>query len=204
MCRSSLEADAQRSFSKNSGRSRRCFISREPSSVDDPVDKPVNNPAQDVRRDLWRPLQGVSWRYLAVLLPLSLVTLWGLIAWGYQLDRGIGVAGIRRPVFWGFYLVDFVFWIGISHAGTLISAILRLTDAEWRKPVTRAAEAITVFALMIGGMFPIVHLGRAWLFYWLIPLPNGRLLWPNFRSPLLWDVTAISTYLTGSTIYLFL
>ncbi len=164
----------------------------------------MDNAGQDVRRDLWRPLEGVSWRYLAVLLPLSLVTLWGLIAWGYQLDRGIGVAGIRRPVFWGFYLVDFVFWIGISHAGTLISAILRLTDAEWRKPVTRAAEAITVFALMIGGMFPIVHLGRAWIFYWLVPYPNSRLLWPNFRSPLVWDLTAISTYLIGSTIFLFL
>ncbi len=89
----------------------------------------------------------------------------GLVAWGYQLYRGMGVTGLQRPVFWGFYLVDFVFWIGISHAGTLISAILRLTDAAWRKPVTRAAEAITVFALMIGGMFPIIHLGRAWLFY---------------------------------------
>ena len=93
------------------------------------------------------------------------------------------MAGIRRPVFWGLYLVDFVFWIGISHAGTLISAILRLTDANWRKPVTRAAEAITVFALMIGGMFPLIHLGRVWLFYWLFPYPNSRLLWPNFRSP---------------------
>ena len=132
------------------------------------------------------------------------MSLWGLASWGYQLRHGIGVAGIRRPVFWGFYLVNFVFWIGISHAGTLISAILRLTEAHWRKPVTRVAEAITVFALMIGGMFPIIHLGRAWVFYWLIPYPNSRLLWPNFRSPLLWDLTAISTYLAGSTIYLFL
>ena len=111
---------------------------------------------------------------------------------------------VPRPVFWGFYIVNFVFWIGISHAGTLISAILRLTDAAWRKPVTRAAEAITVFALMIGGMFPIIHLGRAWLFYWLIPYPNERLLWPNFRSPLVWDLTAIMTYVTGSVIYLYL
>jgi molybdopterin-containing oxidoreductase family membrane subunit len=86
----------------------------------------------------------------------------------------------------------------------LISAILRLTDAGWRKPVTRAAEAITVFALMIGGLFPIIHLGRAWLFYWLIPYPNERLLWPNFRSPLLWDMTAIFGYVTGSVLYLYL
>jgi molybdopterin-containing oxidoreductase family membrane subunit len=160
--------------------------------------------ADAARRDLWRPLHGTSALYRSVVAVLAVVTLWGLFAWGYQLTRGIGVAGIRRPVFWGFYLVDFVFWIGISHAGTLISAILRLTDAGWRKPVTRAAEAITVFALMIGGMFPIIHLGRAWVFYWLFPYPNERLLWPNFRSPLLWDLTAISTYLTGSTIYLFL
>ena len=165
---------------------------------------PRLNPYTEVRNDLWRPLSGTSQRYLIVLMSLSAVVLWGLFAWIYQLRNGIGVAGIRRPVFWGLYLIDFVFWIGISHAGTLISAILRLTDAGWRKPVTRAAEAITVFALMIGGLFPIIHLGRAWLFYWLFPYPNSRLLWPNFRSPLLWDVTAISTYLTGSTIYLFL
>jgi len=128
----------------------------------------------------------------------------GLAAWGLQLHSGMGVTGLQRPVFWGIYIVDFVFWIGISHAGTLISAILRLTGASWRKPVTRAAEAITVFALMIGGMFPIIHLGRAWRFYWLLPYPNSRLLWPNFRSPLLWDLTAIVTYVTGSVIYLYL
>ncbi|HLH03467.1 MAG TPA: NrfD/PsrC family molybdoenzyme membrane anchor subunit [Bryobacteraceae bacterium] len=160
--------------------------------------------ANAARAQLWRPLLHTSARYRMVVALLAAVTLWGLFAWGYQLKTGIGVAGIRRPVFWAIYLVNFVFWIGISHAGTLISAILRLTDAGWRKPVTRAAEAITVFALMIGGMFPIIHLGRAWLFYWLFPYPTERLLWPNFRSPLLWDVTAISTYLTGSTIYLFL
>ncbi len=161
-------------------------------------------PYHQVRNDLWRPLAGASKRYTLTLALLSAVALWGLVAWGYQIHVGIGVAGIQRPVFWGFYLVDFVFWIGISHAGTLISAILRLTDADWRKPVTRAAEAITVFALMIGGMFPLIHLGRAWLFYWLFPYPNSRLLWPNYRSPLMWDVTAISTYLTGSVIFLYL
>ncbi len=161
-------------------------------------------PYPEVRRDLWSPLAKAGPRYLIVLSVLLTLVAWGGFCWGYQLHKGIGVAGIRRPVFWGFYLVNFVFWIGISHAGTLISAILRLTDANWRKPVTRAAEAITVFALMIGGMFPIIHLGRAWIFYWLVPYPNSRLLWPNFRSPLMWDLMAITTYLTGSTIYLFL
>ena len=159
---------------------------------------------QQLRADLWKPLSGVGPRYALVLGMAAAVILWGTFAWGCQLYYGMGVTGLQRPVFWAFYIVDFVFWIGISHAGTLISAILRLTDAGWRRPVTRAAEAITVFALMIGGMFPIIHLGRAWFFYWLIPYPNSRLLWPNFRSPLLWDLTAILTYLTGSVIYLYL
>ena len=161
-------------------------------------------PYRRIREDLFRPLSGISRRYALAAALAFLIGASGLIAWGYQLRRGMGVTGLGRPVFWGFYIVDFVFWIGISHAGTLISAILRLTDAGWRKPVTRAAEAITVFALMIGGMFPIIHLGRAWLFYWLLPYPNSRLLWPNFRSPLLWDLTAIVTYMTGSAIYLYL
>jgi molybdopterin-containing oxidoreductase family membrane subunit len=118
--------------------------------------------------------------------------------------HGIGVWGLNRPVYWAFDITNFVFWIGISHAGTLISAILRVTGAEWRRPVTRCAEAITVFALMIGGLWPIIHLGRPWLFYWLAPYPNERGLWPNFRSPLLWDFFAINTYLLGSLIYLYL
>jgi Ni/Fe-hydrogenase subunit HybB-like protein len=159
---------------------------------------------QQLRGDLWKPLSGVGPRYAIVLGLAAAVILWGGFAWANQLYYGMGVTGLQRPVFWALYIVDFVFWIGISHAGTLISAILRLTDAGWRRPVTRAAEAITVFALMIGGMFPIIHLGRAWFFYWLIPYPNSRLLWPNFRSPLLWDLTAILTYLTGSVIYLYL
>jgi Ni/Fe-hydrogenase subunit HybB-like protein len=164
----------------------------------------VEIPSDKVRADLWRPLGGASVGYVAAVFVTSLAVAWGLTCWGYQISRGIGVAGIRRPVMWAFYIVNFVFWIGISHAGTLISAILRLTNAGWRRPVTRAAEAITVFALMIGGMFPLVHLGRPWLFYWLLPYPNSRELWPNFRSPLLWDLTAIFTYLTGSVIYLYL
>src|ERR1700676_1822378 len=161
-------------------------------------------PYAKIREDLFRPLSRASARYwITIFAALSIVIL-GMVAWGIQVRDGMGVTGLNRPVFWGFYIVDFVFWIGISHAGTLISAILRLTDAGWRKPVTRAAEAITVFCLMIGGMFPIIHLGRSWLFFWLIPYPNPRLLWPNFRSPLLWDLVAILTYVTGSVIYLYL
>src|SRR6202795_2017803 len=161
-------------------------------------------PYAKIREDLFRPLSKCSARYWIIICAALSGVVLGAIAWATQLRNGMGVTGLNRPVFWGFYIVDFVFWIGISHAGTLISAILRLTDAAWRKPVTRAAEAITVFCLMIGGMFPIIHLGRSWLFYWLIPYPNPRLLWPNFRSPLLWDLVAILTYVTGSVIYLYL
>ncbi|PYV22984.1 MAG: polysulfide reductase, partial [Acidobacteria bacterium] len=116
----------------------------------------------------------------------------------------MAVAGIRWPIFWAFYITNFVFWIGISHAGTLISAILRLANATWRRPVTRCAEVITVFALMIGGLFPIIHLGRPWLFFWLAPYPSERHIWPQFRSPLMWDFFAIGTYLTGSITFLLL
>ncbi len=130
---------------------------------------------------------------VALLLPLG---------WAYQIKEGIGVAGINRPVFWGFYIINFVFWIGISHAGTLISAILRVTQAEWRRPVTRLAEAITVFSICVGGLFPLIHMGRPWIFFYMLPYPNERYLWPNFRSPLVWDVVAITTYLTGSIVYL--
>ena len=161
-------------------------------------------PYAKIREDLFRPLSSGSSRYWITVFAALAVVVLGMAAWGIQVRDGMGVTGLNRPVFWGFYIVDFVFWIGISHAGTLISAILRLTDAAWRKPVTRAAEAITVFCLMIGGMFPIIHLGRSWLFFWLIPYPNPRMLWPNFRSPLLWDLVAILTYVTGSVIYLYL
>src|SRR6266849_5076570 len=161
-------------------------------------------PYGKIREDLFRPLSGASSTYWLTILAALAVVVAGAYAWSYQLRFGMGVTGLQRPVFWGFYIVDFVFWIGISHAGTLISAILRLTEAAWRKPITRAAEAITVFALMIGGLFPIIHLGRAWYFYWLMPYPNSRLIWPNFRSPLVWDLTAIITYITGSVIFLYL
>ena len=118
--------------------------------------------------------------------------------------NGFGMTGINNPIFWAFYITNFVFWIGISHAGTLISAILRLVNAGWRRPVTRCAEVITAFALMIGALFPIIHLGRPWLFFWLMPYPSSRQIWPNFRSPLVWDFFAITTYLTGSVLFLFL
>jgi Ni/Fe-hydrogenase subunit HybB-like protein len=157
-----------------------------------------------IRQDLLRPVFHTSRRYYALVFVLIAFGLPGMFAYLYQMYNGMGVAGITRPVFWGFYITNFVFWIGISHAGTLISAILRLVNAGWRRPVTRCAEAITVFALAIGAQYPIIHLGRSWLFFWLIPYPSERGIWPNFRSPLLWDFFAISTYITGSLTFLLL
>jgi molybdopterin-containing oxidoreductase family membrane subunit len=154
--------------------------------------------------ELLRPLQRTSWRFYLLVTVLASIVAIGLGAWMTQAYTGFGVTGLNNPVYWGFYVTNFVFWIGISHAGTLISAILRLVNARWRRPVTRSAEAITVFALMIGAMFPIIHLGRPWLFFWLMPYPNERMIWPNFRSPLVWDFFAITTYLIGSTLFLVL
>jgi len=148
-------------------------------------------------------LNSISLGYLVVFLPLAGLVGLGFLTWLIQMIMGIGIAGIRRPVFWGFYISNFVFWIGISHSGTLISAILRVLKVEWRRPLTRAAEAMTVFALSVGALFPIIHLGRPWRFYWLLPYPNWRGLWPNFHSPLLWDMLAIFTYVTASLLFLY-
>lgn len=115
--------------------------------------------------------------------------------------RGIGIWGINVPIAWGFDIINFVWWIGIGHAGTLISAILLLLRQQWRNSINRFAEAMTLFAVACAGMFPILHLGRPWLFYWLIPYPNTHGMWPQFRSPLAWDVFAISTYATVSLMF---
>jgi molybdopterin-containing oxidoreductase family membrane subunit len=141
------------------------------------------------------------WILVAVL---SGIVIWGLYAWFYQIYWGMGTAGINRPVYWGLYITTFVFWVGISHAGTMISAVLRLLKADWRRPITRGAEAMTAFALMMAGLYPLIHLGRVWKFYWMVPYPNNRFMWPNFQSPLMWDMVAIFTYLIGSSLYLYL
>lgn len=154
--------------------------------------------------DLLRSVKQTGhWWYVTVAAS-GLLALMAVFAFAYQFHYGIGVWGLNRPVMWAFDITNYVFWIGISQAGTLISAILRVTGAEWRRPVTRCAEAITIFALMIGGMFPIMHLGKPQLFYWLAPYPNALGLWPNYRSPLMWDFFAINTYMCGSIIYLYL
>jgi Ni/Fe-hydrogenase subunit HybB-like protein len=117
--------------------------------------------------------------------------------------KGVGIWGINIPVGWGFAIINFVWWIGIGHAGTLISAILLLLNQSWRNAINRFAEAMTLFAVMCAGMFPVLHTGRPWLAFWLLPYPNTMALWPQFRSPLLWDVFAVSTYLTISAVFWF-
>ena len=161
-------------------------------------------PGNQMTTDLLRPLMNTSWRFYGLVAVLGAIVLAGLTAWVTQMYFGFGISGIKWPIYWGFFVTNFVFWIGISHAGTLISAILRLVNAGWRRPVTRCAEVITTFALMIGALFPIIHLGRPWLAWWLFPYPSERLIWPNFRSPLVWDFFAINTYLTGSLLFLVL
>ena len=113
----------------------------------------------------------------------------------------MGIWGIRTPVMWGFAITNFVWWIGIGHAGTLISAILLLLNQRWRNSINRFAEAMTLFAVACAGMFPLLHMGRPWLFYWLFPYPNTMGVQPQFRSPLVWDVFAVSTYATVSLLF---
>jgi molybdopterin-containing oxidoreductase family membrane subunit len=115
--------------------------------------------------------------------------------------KGTGIWGVNNPVGWGFAIINFVWWIGIGHAGTLISAILLLLRQEWRTSINRFAEAMTLFAVACAGVFPLLHVGRPWLAYWLLPYPNTMGLWPNFRSPLIWDVFAVSTYATVSALF---
>src|SRR5216117_1352385 len=132
-----------------------------------------------------------------------LVTMMMLYAIGYLFVRGVGIWGVNIPVGWGFAIINFVWWIGIGHAGTLISAILLLLRQKWRTSINRFAEAMTLFAVAQAGIFPVMHLGRPWLAYWLFPYPNTMGVWPQFRSPLMWDVFAVSTYATVSAMFWF-
>jgi molybdopterin-containing oxidoreductase family membrane subunit len=169
------------------------------AEVVSPLRRPLvagDKSAGQVTRDICAPLErrptGLWW--LSFLAALSLLAL-GVAAVSYQIATGIGTWGLNRSVGWAFDITNFVFWVGIGHAGTLISAILFLFRQRWRTAVNRAAEAMTLFAVMCAGLFPIIHMGRPWLFYWMFPYPNNRgPLWVNFASALAWDFFAIATY----------
>lgn len=146
-----------------------------------------------------RPQPPMWWMLFAVSSSLALMFV-GMIGWLFY--RGVGVWGNMSPVFWAWPIVNFVFWVGIGHAGTLISAILFLFRQNWRTSINRAAEAMTIFAVICAGIFPGIHVGRAWLAFWLLPYPSLNLwMWPQFRSPLLWDVFAVGTYASVSLVF---
>jgi molybdopterin-containing oxidoreductase family membrane subunit len=145
--------------------------------------------------------RGIGWGWLAgfaLSLALVLMLLYGIAR---TIAVGVGLWGVNIPVGWGFAIINFVWWIGIGHAGTLISAILLLLHQQWRTSINRFAEAMTLFAVSCAGIFPLLHLGRPWLFYWLFPYPSTMGVWPQFRSPLIWDVFAVSTYATVSLLF---
>ncbi len=161
---------------------------------------------RQVTDEIARPLDarpGIGWFAClgAALAALALGI--GMVA--YEIANGIGTWGLNKSVGWAFDITNFVFWIGIGHAGTLISAILLLFRQKWRMSINRSAEAMTIFAVACASLFPLIHMGRPWLFFWVMPYPNARgPLWVNFRSPLLWDVFAINTYLTISLVFWYL
>ncbi|MCS7082078.1 MAG: polysulfide reductase NrfD [Bacteroidetes bacterium] len=168
----------------------------------EPAIVPEHLRLHDVTRDVARPLEakpGPLWYLAFGAAVLSL----GIGVWVVynMFSRGLGVLGYNHPVMWATPITNFVFWVGIGHAGTLISAILFLLRQRWRTSINRTAEAMTIFAVICAAIFPIIHIGRPWLAFWLIPYPNERLLWVNFRSPLVWDVFAVTTYFLTSLMF---
>src|SRR5688572_14967623 len=166
--------------------------------------EPVAPPADSkINRDLLAVMEGVSPGYFLLLGATLLGVTAAAVTWIYQIYIGLGIAGYTHPLFWGVYIVTFVFWVGIAHAGTLISAILYLFRAKWRNAINRSAEAMTVFAVLTAAQFLGIHVGRMWKSYFILPYPNQRALWVNFKSPLLWDTFAITTYATTSILFLY-
>ncbi len=159
----------------------------------------------EVNRDILRTMFETGPKYWILLgFTSTIAVVCFFVPWIYQLNVGIGAAGMNRNAVWGTYLSNFIFWIGLSHSGTLLSAVLHITQSSWRKAIYRSAEAMTLFSLMTAACFVMVHLGRVWFVHWSVPIPNEMGLWPNFRSPLLFDVMAIATYLTASSIFIYM
>ncbi|TMH06796.1 MAG: hydrogenase [Betaproteobacteria bacterium] len=146
-------------------------------------------------------VQPAHWGWIAGLGVAAAFTLLFLVAISYLLAKGVGIWGINEPVAWAFAITDFVWWVGIGHAGTFISAFLLLLRQSWRTSINRFAEAMTIFAVAMAGLMPILHLGRPWFFYWLIPYPNIMNVWPQWRSPLVWDIFAVGTYIIVSILF---
>ncbi len=165
------------------------------------VTEPVPQSVAQFNDDILAVLEPPSPLYVIAVLGLMGVVGAGMAALAFQTYAGFGVTGLMHPVMWGVYITSFVFWVGIAHAGTLISAILYLFRASWRNAINRGAEAMTVFAVLTAALFPLIHIGRLWKFYFMIPYPNQRGLWTNFKSPLEWDVFAVGTYTIISILF---
>ena len=157
----------------------------------------------DISKDVARPIEGKANKYWWILFSLSLgLFLWGILSIAYTIGTGIGVWGLNKTVGWAWDITNFVWWIGIGHAGTLISAVLLLFRQKWRMSINRSAEAMTIFAVVQAALFPLIHMGRPWIAYYVFPIPNQfGSLWMNFNSPLIWDVFAISTYFSVSVVF---
>lgn len=165
-----------------------------------------NKSYKNITDDITRPIFGKAGKlwYIAFTIA-AIAALWGILCIFYLIGRGVGVWGLNRTINWAWDITNFVWWVGIGHAGTLISAILLLFRQKWRMGINRSAEAMTIFAVMMAATFPLIHMGRIWLAYWVLPLPNQfGSLWVNFNSPLLWDVFAIATYFSVSLVYWYL
>ena len=162
-----------------------------------------NKNYHDITRDISRPVEGKANKYWWILFSLSAVLmLWGFACMAYTIGTGIGAWGLNKTVDWAWDITNFVWWIGIGHAGTLISAVLLLFRQKWRMAINRSAEAMTIFGVAQAALFPLIHMGRPWLAYFVFPIPNQfGSLWVNFNSPLLWDVFAISTYFSVSCVF---
>ncbi|PIR25652.1 MAG: hydrogenase [Deltaproteobacteria bacterium CG_4_10_14_0_2_um_filter_43_8] len=169
------------------------------------VQEPLVTPGKsyaDIGQRVCKPLESLPMKKWWICFVLSvLIFLVGLCYATNMFRVGLGTLGLNHPVGWGVFITNFVFWVGIGHAGTLISAVLFLFRQKWRTAINRSAEAMTIFAVMTAGIFPLIHTGRPWLAFWLFPYPNERNLWVNFNSPLLWDVFAVSTYFTISFLF---
>lgn len=184
------------------------------NDVDNTVIDPANRPPVMTGRNSLRsvteqvaslaekPKPPAAWKIAFAISVSATLMFFALV--GYLIATGVGVWGNNAPVFWGWPIVNFVFWVGIGHAGTLISAILFLFRQNWRTSINRFAEAMTIFAVTCAGIFPAIHIGRVWFVYWLAPVPNSLAMWPNFRSPLLWDVFAVTAYATTSALFWYL
>jgi molybdopterin-containing oxidoreductase family membrane subunit len=167
-------------------------------------DVPKSKVFARINADILRTLEPPTRVWYAMMAVVLAVLSCGIVALIYQIRTGLGVTGYANSVYWAVYITNFVFWVGIAHSGTLISAILFLFRSRWRTTVYRVSEMMTVFAVMTAGLFPLIHLGRIWKFYYLLPYPNSREIYPDFQSPLIWDTFAVSTYFTISSTFLFM